>query len=159
RGPEGNTVDQSGPLDCRSPCGVVASLIPGSSSRKKLRPLGRRRRGRRPHTLNHYHAVGCWQYPTLRSRRMTRVSFRPLWSNICVFLIRIGVSLPSSHNPDNGSLVKERACDIVVQAHVVVVFPLLRETEAGGSICINESRNRSGLFHVEAHMAGESIRD
>src|SRR5215510_380124 len=94
-----------------------------------------------------------------RSTRMTRVSFGRLWGNICVFLVRIRVSLPSSHNPDNGSLVNERASDMFVHAHLVVVFPLLREAEAGGRIRINESGNRRCIFHVEAHMAGESLRD
>lgn len=127
-------MDQSGPLDCRSPCGVVTSLIPCLSSRKNSADWTAAADGACisiNSTLNHHHAVGCWQYPTLRSRRMTRVSFGRLWSNICVLLIRIGVPLPSSHNPDNGSLVTERASDMFVHADLVVVFSLLRETQAG----------------------------
>jgi len=83
---------------------------------------------------------------------------RLLWSDICVFLIWIGVSLPSTHNPDNASLISERASKVLVQAHLIVVFSLLGEAEASGSIRVDESRKDSLLFYVESYSTGDSVR-
>jgi hypothetical protein len=54
-----------------------------------------------------------------------------LRGDIGVFLIRVGISLAASYNPDNRPFVPKCAGKVLVQAHLVIVFSLTRETEAG----------------------------
>ena len=76
-----------------------------------------------------------------------------LRGEVYVFLIRVRVSLPSSHNPYTRSLVAECGCKVLGQAHLIAIFSLLRETEAGERIRIDDSRKDTVLFRLESCAA------
>ena len=76
-----------------------------------------------------------------------------LRSDICIILIRVGVSLPASNNPYSRTLLGQCACKVFIQAYLIVISSLFRETETGEGIRLDDGREYSFIYARESCAA------